>query len=74
MSDSEVNSIMEEIEMELNVNDFEMEASHYGKFSEMETADIIERHLSPCTMCERGNIDGAMCSPCRKSLYSQFKG
>lgn len=74
LGDSEINSIMNEIEMELYQAELQKEADSYQNCSEMETADIIERHLHSCTMCEKGNVDGALCSPCRKKLYSEFRG
>lgn len=64
LDDNEVNSIMNEIEMELAQTEEEKQANMIA----METEDVVERHSTSCIMCSQRSTDGALCSSCRCNI------
>lgn len=63
-----MNSIMNEIEMEL----MQSEDEQHLQMVEMETEDLVERHSTTCLLCGQRSTDGMLCSVCRNNMHQQL--
>ncbi|KAJ8984280.1 hypothetical protein NQ317_009764 [Molorchus minor] len=68
----EVNDILNEIDKELAQVSLQNEGDQYIHDSEVETQDIINRHLTQCSVCDKLTTEGSVCAGCLNIFKSNF--
>ncbi|KAJ8926821.1 hypothetical protein NQ314_020669 [Rhamnusium bicolor] len=72
MKNDEVNDLLNQIEKELAQVFLQNEGEEYIRENQLETEDIVNRHLNLCQVCNKLNLEGNICEKCSAMLRSEF--